>query len=93
MVQRVGRFLGMAAANIVGLLSARRIVISGSVACLGQPLLDVVQQEMGRRSLGILADEAEIVLSATGPDIVILGASALVLNRELGLFAWPEAGE
>jgi N-acetylglucosamine repressor len=93
MVRQVGRYLGMAAANIVGLLSVRRIVISGSVACLGQPLLDVVQQEMGRRSLGILADEAEIVLSSTGPDIVILGASALALNRELGLFAWPEAGE
>lgn len=93
MVRRAGRYLGIAAANIVGLLSARRIVISGSVACLGPALLNVVREEMARRSLAILADEAEIVVSGTGADIVILGASALVLNRELGLFARPEAAD
>ncbi|MFN2225385.1 MAG: ROK family transcriptional regulator [Anaerolineae bacterium] len=91
LVRRAGRYLGIAAANIVGLLSARRIVISGSVACLGEALLEVVREEMARRSLAILADEVEIVVSGAGADIVILGASALVLNRELGLFAWPEA--
>jgi N-acetylglucosamine repressor len=89
-VRQVGQYLGIAAANIIGLLSAQRIVIAGSVACLGQALLDVVRQEMTRRSLAIVANEAEIVLSSIGSDIVILGASALVLNRELGLFAWPE---
>ena len=93
LVERAGRYLGIAAANIVGLLSARRIVIAGSVACLGDALLDVMRREMARRSLAILAGEVEIVVSNTGSDIVILGASALVLNRELGLFAWPEAGE
>jgi glucokinase-like ROK family protein len=90
MIQRVGRYLGIAAANIVGLLSARRIVIAGSVTCLGQALLDVIRREMTRRSLAIVANEAEIVLSSLGSNIVILGASALVLNRELGLFAWSE---
>jgi N-acetylglucosamine repressor len=90
MVRRLGQVLGIAAANIVGLLSARRIVIAGPVACLGQTLLDVIRQEMTRRSLAIVANEAEIVLSSIGSEIVILGASALVLNRELGLFAWPE---
>jgi hypothetical protein len=54
-------------------------------------LLDVVRQEMARRSLAMVANEAEIVVSSIGSEIVILGASALVLNRELGLFAWPEA--
>lgn len=91
LVGRAGQYLGIAAANIVGLLGARRIVISGSVACLGEWLLDVMREEMARRSLAILADEAEILVSGLGADIVILGASALVLNRELGLFAWPEA--
>ncbi len=90
MIRRVGQYLGIAAANIVALLSTRRIVIAGSVACLGQRLLDVVQQEMIRHCLAIVATEAEVVLSSIGSDIVILGASALVLNRELGLFAWPE---
>jgi N-acetylglucosamine repressor len=91
MICRVGQYLGIAAANIVGLLSARRIVIAGSVACLGQILLDAVRQEMIKRSLPILAGEAQVDLSSMGPEIVILGASAMVLNRKLGLFSLPDA--
>jgi N-acetylglucosamine repressor len=91
MVRRAGHYLGIAAANVVGLLSARRIVIAGSVACLGQILLDAIRQEMVKRSLAVLANEAEIAVSSMDSDIVILGASALVLNRELGLFAPPQA--
>jgi predicted NBD/HSP70 family sugar kinase len=90
MICRAGRYLGIAAANVVGLLSVRRIVIAGSVACLGQVFLDAIRQEMARRALAILANDAEIDLSSIDSDIVILGASALVLNRELGLFALPE---
>lgn len=89
-IRRSGHYLGIAAANIVGLLSIRRIVIAGSVACLGQILLDAIRQEMIKRSLAVLANEVEIALSSIDSNIVILGASALVLNRELGLFALPE---
>jgi N-acetylglucosamine repressor len=91
MIRRVGQYLGIAAANVVGLLSVRRIVIAGSVACLGQILLDAIQQEMVKRSLAVLANEAQIDLSSMGSEIVILGASALVLNHELGLFVLPHA--
>jgi hypothetical protein len=50
-------------------------------------LLDVVRREMVSRSLTVVAGETDLGLSSMGPDIVILGASALVLTRELGLFA------
>jgi len=90
LIRRAGQRLGVAAANIVGLLSARRIVIAGSVACFGQVLLDAIRQEMIKRALPILVNETEIGVSSIDSDIVILGASALVLNRELGLFATPE---
>jgi N-acetylglucosamine repressor len=89
LVADVGRYLGIAAANLVSVLSARRIVIAGTVACLGSTLLEVVRQEMMQRALSVIAEEAEIGLSSIGSDIVILGASALVLNRELGLFTSP----
>jgi N-acetylglucosamine repressor len=89
LVADVGRYLGMIAANLVSVLSARRIVIAGTVACLGSPLLEVVREEMMKRALSVIAEEAEIGLSHIGSDIVILGASALVLNRELGLFVSP----
>lgn len=90
MVRRTGQYLGIAAANIVGLLGVRRIVIAGSVARFGHLLLDAIQEEIVRRSLAVLANEVELDLSGMGSENVIVGASALVLNRELGLFASPE---
>jgi hypothetical protein len=42
---------------------------------------------MVSRSLAVVASRTELDLSIMGPDIVILGASALVLTRELGLLA------
>ena len=90
MVQRTGQYLGIAAANIVGLLGVRRIVIAGSVARFGHLLLDAIREEIVRRSLAVLANEVELDLSGMGSENVIVGASALVLNRELGLFASPE---
>jgi glucokinase-like ROK family protein len=86
-VVKAGRCLGIALANLVAILSLRRILIAGSVTCLGPLLLDVMQQEMIRRSLTPMAREARVGISSMGPDMVILGASALVLTRELGLFA------
>lgn len=86
-IRRTGRYLGMAAASLVGVLSIRHILIAGSVTCLGRSLLDVIREEMVSRSLGAVAGRTELDMSRMGPNIVILGASALVLGRELGLLA------
>jgi glucokinase-like ROK family protein len=87
MVQTVGRYMGIAVANLIGVLSVRRMLIAGSLVCFGDVLLDVIKQEMVERSLAVVASETEIGISSMGPDIVILGASALVLAYELGLLA------
>jgi glucokinase-like ROK family protein len=86
-VVKAGRCLGIALANLVAVLSLRRILFAGSVTCFGTLLLDVMRQEMLRRSLAPVARETQLGLSSMGPDMVILGASALVLTGELGLFA------
>jgi N-acetylglucosamine repressor len=85
-IDDAGHYLGIAAANLVGVLSPQRMLIAGPAACLGEGLVDVVEREMTSRSLALVAEGTEIGLSTMGPDIVILGASALVLIRELGLF-------
>jgi predicted NBD/HSP70 family sugar kinase len=82
----VGRYLGATIASLVGVLSVRRILIAGSVTCFGQTWLDVIREEMVKRSLALVAGETEVEMSSMGQDIVILGASALVLAYELGLF-------
>jgi len=85
MVDEAGHYLGMAVANLVGILNVQCIVIAGSMASFGQTLLDPIRKEVKRRSLVALADKTNIEITCLGPDIVILGAAALLLTHELGL--------
>jgi glucokinase-like ROK family protein len=84
-VDDVGRYLGIAVAHLIGILNIERVVITGPVARFGQLLRDTVEREMLRRSLPALAQATEIAVVEEGPDTVLLGISALLLNHELGL--------
>jgi N-acetylglucosamine repressor len=84
-VDEAGRYLGMAVANLVSILNIQYIVIAGSAASFGQALLDPIRREVNRRSLTALADETNIQITSLGPDIVTLGAAALLMAHELGL--------
>lgn len=85
MVFEAGRALGIIAANLVGVLGSCRILLRGSVARFGQMLLDPMREEMNRRTLPSLARVSEVGVAEVGPDIVIKGASALILQNELGV--------
>ncbi len=85
LIAEVGRYLGFAAANLVGILNVHRIVIAGGLARFGSALLEPIRREIKGRSLPGLADDTTVEISTLGSDIVILGAAALLLNRELGL--------
>jgi predicted NBD/HSP70 family sugar kinase len=84
LVLETGRYLGIAVAHLVGILNVRRVVLMGDMARFGTPLLEVVRQEMLRRALPTLAQDTHVELIDSHPDIVIRGASALVLTHELG---------
>lgn len=85
LIAEVGRYLGHAVANLVGILNVHRIVLAGSLAALGEALLGPVRREVRGRALPGLAEMTTIEVTTLGPDIVVLGAAALLLNRELGL--------
>lgn len=85
LIQEIGRYLGMAAANLVGILNLRRIVLAGSMAQFGAGLLEPMTQEMRQRSLAALAHRTEVEVSPLGKQIVMLGAAALLLTNELGV--------
>jgi N-acetylglucosamine repressor len=84
-IAETGHYLGVAVATLVGALNVQRVVVAGSVARFGQALLEPTVQEVRRRSLAALANETRIEITRLGPDIVILGAAALLLTYELGL--------
>ena len=84
-IQETGEALGIAAANLIGILGSCQIIIHGSVARFGQLLLDPMRDSMERRALPALTRASMVGITAVESDIVIQGASALVLHNELGV--------
>ena len=85
-INEVGRSLGIAAANLVGVLGSSRILLAGSVTCFDEKLLVVIREEMNKHVFSLTAQNSEIGLASLGSNIVLLGASALLLPEELGVF-------
>lgn len=81
----MGRYLGIAAANLVGILNIKNIVIGGSLARFGEVLAGPLRQEMSRRVQVTQAGETSVSVANLGTDIVIFGAAALLLSHEMGL--------
>jgi predicted NBD/HSP70 family sugar kinase len=80
-----GRAIGAAIASLTGALDVRQITVLGTATRLGEPWLEAIRDEAGRRSLGPLARETRIIDGGIGDDSTLLGACALLLTRELGL--------
>ena len=84
-VRAAGRAVGAAIASLTGALDVRHITILGTAVALGEPWFEAIRDEATRRSLGPLGRELRIEDGGTGEDATLLGASALLLTRELGL--------
>lgn len=84
-VDRAATALGRAIAGLVGALDIQRIVLLGPVTELGERWLATVRREAATRALAPLTDEVEISIGAPTTNVVVRGASALLVARELGL--------
>lgn len=85
LVLGAGRYMGVAIAHLVGVLNVHRVVISGDLERFGPDLLESAREEMRQHVLPAMADETELTFSTLGEDIVLRGASALVLAQQLSL--------
>ena len=79
------RYLGQAIAALIGALNIGRIVLDGPVTAFGDDWLATIADEARRRSLGLLSRDTDIAFGRLAPNVVVLGASALLITRELGL--------
>jgi N-acetylglucosamine repressor len=86
-VADAGRALGMAVAMLVSTLNVRDVVIAGNLTQVGEPLLQLIREQVLQRCLGALGRATEVRFSAIGADLTVLGAAAVLLHQELGL--WP----
>jgi hypothetical protein len=73
---------------LIGALNVRRIVLAGSMAAFGEPWLAAVREAAGTSALAALTEDTTLELGGI-EDIVVLGASALLMTRELGLTLRP----
>jgi predicted NBD/HSP70 family sugar kinase len=79
------RSLGRAVAGLIGTLNVGRVVLDGPVTGFGDEWLAAVADEARRRSLTLLSGDTEIEFGRLTENVVVLGASALLITRELGL--------
>lgn len=80
-----GRYLGRAVAGLAGVLDVRRIMVAGDLARCGPAFLEPLRKELGQWVLPAIAEQTVISLAPRGDELVLLGAAALVIRRELNL--------
>ena len=79
------RALGVAIGWLIGVLNVQHVLIVGPVAALGADWLDEVQRSARAGVLALLARDTHIEFGHVHDDVVVLGASALLMEQLLGL--------
>ena len=72
-----GRYLGIAFASLVNLLSPQIFVVGGGISAAGEFLLGPARAEMGRRAFPIAFGKTKLVSAALGNDAGVSGAALL----------------
>jgi predicted NBD/HSP70 family sugar kinase len=79
------RELGTAVGWLIGVLNVRHVLLVGPVAAFGEDWLDEVWRSAVSRVLTLLARDTQIEFGYVHDDMVVLGASALLMEQQLGL--------
>jgi predicted NBD/HSP70 family sugar kinase len=83
LVREAGRTVGDVLASAVSLLNPSVIVIGGSLAAAGDPLLAGVREVVYRRSLPLATSHLRIVQSSAGDLAGVVGAAVLAIDEVL----------
>lgn len=84
-LQQAGHHMGTAVAHLIGILNVRQIVIAGQMCRAGEPFLAGIRTAVSQRVLPAMAAGTNIQFTTLGDDVVLMGASALVLKHQLGV--------
>ena len=83
LIRDAGRTIGEVLASAVSLLNPSIIVIGGSLADAGDPLLAGVREVVYQRSLPLATADLRILASASGMRAGIVGAAVLAIEHAL----------
>jgi N-acetylglucosamine repressor len=84
-VLEAARQLGVAVGWLIGVLNVRHVLLVGPVASLGEDWLAEVRRSARSNVLALLARDTQIEFGHVHDDVVVLGASALLMEQLLGL--------
>jgi N-acetylglucosamine repressor len=79
------RALGVALGWLIGVLNVRHVLVVGPVAELGDDWLDEVRRSARASVLELLGRDTQIEFGHVHDDVAALGASALLMEQQLGL--------
>jgi N-acetylglucosamine repressor len=79
------RELGIAIGWLIGVLNVRHVLLVGPVAEFGDDWLGEVRRSARSSVLALLARDTQIEFGHVHDDVVVLGASALLMEQQLGL--------
>jgi glucokinase len=74
-------YLGLGITNLVTLINPEMIIIGGSVARIGNLLLDPVRQTVNDKSFTLMSRDLKIVQARLGEDAGLLGAAVYALDQ------------
>ncbi len=84
-VLAAARELGVAIGWLIDVFSVRHVLLVGPVAEFGSDWLDEVRRYARSSVLTLIARETQIEFGHVHDDVVVLGASALLMEQQLGL--------
>ena len=84
LISQLGYYLGVGLANLVNIFNPELILIGGSVAKIGDSLLQPAINVVKERAFAASANAVEIKPALLGDDSGLLGATALVLDNLTG---------
>jgi len=80
-LQRVGRYLGIAVGNVLGVISPQKVILGGGVSRAGDSLLGPIVQTVKERVHVIPVDKVEFVLAEMGINGGLVGAALWAKRR------------
>ena len=89
LVLKTADYIGMAVANMVGILNIQKVVLEGDMTRFGAPWLDKVRSVMMDYSLDRPLEETRVEFGQLGENAVLLGAAAVFANNYSYLFTQP----
>jgi predicted NBD/HSP70 family sugar kinase len=80
-LERAGKYLGIAVGNILGVISPQRVIFSGGVSRAGDLLLKPILETVNERKTVLPSEKVEFVLAELGINGGLIGAALWAKRR------------